>query len=125
MSKKSQYKTVRVYESSFEKMNDLCAKYSLNKTELIESCLTFFIKTKIDPTDVSDVSAEVKKMKNQLISFIRTQEKEMLVPLIRKQDLLIEKFLNLIKEDLVDKKYLLSALTETAKQIVNKVNDDS
>ncbi len=121
MSKKSKYKTIRVYETSFDKMNDLCIKYSLNKTELIESLLTFFEKTKIDPRDTTDTSAEVKKMKNQLISFIRTQEKEMLVPLIKKQDLLIEKFMLLIKDDLVDKKYLISALTETAKQIVNKV----
>lgn len=121
---KNSYKTIRIYSSSFEKINGYCNKYSLSKTELIEVFLAFFDDTKIDPRDKSDVSAEVKKLKNQLIGFIRTQEKDKLNPLIRRQELLIDRFLQIIKEDLVDKKFMVQIANQLGKEIVKKIKEN-
>ncbi|WP_435315385.1 BfmA/BtgA family mobilization protein [Cellulophaga fucicola] len=90
-SKKNKYKTIRIYNSSFEQINEFCEHYKLSKTELIETFLNYFHKTKLDPRVTTDVATDVKKLKNQLISFIRKQEKDKLDPLVKKQDILIEK----------------------------------
>jgi hypothetical protein len=57
MAKNQAYKTIRIYNSSFEKMNEYCDKYSLTKTEFIETILVFFDKTIIDPRYNLDFSA--------------------------------------------------------------------
>lgn len=89
--KKNKYKTIRIYNSSFEQINEFCEHYKLSKTELIETFLNYFHKTKLDPRITTDIATDVKKLKNQLISFIRKQEKDKLDPLVKKQDILIEK----------------------------------
>lgn len=96
-SSKDPYKTIRIYESSFEQLEQICGTYSMTKTEMIEAFLNYFHQTKLDPRITSDVSTEVKKLKNQLISFIRKQEKDKLDPLVKKQDILIQKTLDFYK----------------------------
>lgn len=115
------YKTIRIYESDFDEMNTLCNKYSVTKTELVEACMFYFTKTGIDPRDPSDVTSEVKKLKNQLISFIRTQEKEKLNPLVKKQNLLIDKFLDHLENDGVNKDFLVKVATQLGSEIVKKL----
>lgn len=117
-SKNNNYKTIRIYNSSFEQMNTVCKQYSLTKTELIEVFLNYFDKTKIDPREISDVSTEVKKLKNQLISFIRKQEKDKLDPLVKKQDILINECMKFHKETNSQNKNLKKSLTNNTNSII-------
>ena len=111
------YKTIRIYDATFKGLDKLCTKYNITKTELTESMCNYFIKTGIDPNDPTDVTSEVKKLKNQLISFIRTQESEKLNPLIKKQDLLIDRFMNHLDEETITRKYM----EKLAQAIVDKL----
>ncbi len=117
------YKTIRIYETSFEKLDEFCDKYSVSKTQLIEKFILFFEKTKIDPRDISDVSAEVKKLKNQLISFIRTQEKERLDPMLKKQDILINEFSRVINEEFVSKAFLVEMLNDLGNTLIKNLKE--
>ncbi|WP_271784189.1 BfmA/BtgA family mobilization protein [Aquimarina algiphila] len=111
------YKTIRIYNETFDGLDRLCSTYKASKTELTAAMCEYFINTGIDPNDPSDVTSEVKKLKNQLISFIRTQEKDKLNPLIKKQDLLIDRFMNYMEEETVNKKFMM----ELAQAIVDKL----
>lgn len=111
------YKTIRIYDHTFNGLEKLCKKYTTSKTELTESMCTYFLKTGIDPNDPTDVTSEVRKLKNQLISFILTQESEKLNPLIKKQDLLIDRFMNHLDEEVITRKYM----EKLAQAIVDKL----
>jgi len=117
-SKNNNYKTIRIYNSSFEQMNTVCKQYSLTKTELVEVFLNYFDKTKIDPREISDVSTEVKKLKNQLISFIRKQEKDKLDPLVKKQDILINECIKFHKETNSQNKNFKKSLTNNTNSLI-------
>ena len=118
-SKNNNYKTIRIYNSSFELMDIFCNQYSLTKTELVEAFLNYFDKTKIDPREISDVSSEVKKLKNQLISFIRKQEKDKLDPLVKKQDILIKESVQFYKNSNVENKNIKNLIIKDVKLIVD------
>lgn len=118
------YKTIRIYDTSFDKLNEFCDKYSLSKTELVECFIEYFDKTKIDPREPIDITTEVKKLKGQLISFIRTQEKDKLNPLIKKQDLLIEEFSKLISDQFVTKNFMIELATKLGNSIINKLKEN-
>lgn len=99
MHNMSRYKTIRIYEETFANMDKLCVKYDLQKTEIVEEFVSYFLKTGQDPRDHSDVTGEVKKLKNQLISFIKTQEKEKLNPLVSKVDISTDKLREYLEND--------------------------
>ncbi len=114
------YKTIRIYKETFETLDELCTKHKTSKTELVGSMSSYFLRTKINPRKPKDLTAEVLKLKNELISFIRTQEKDKLNPLIQKQDVLINKFINHLEEETVTRKFM----TELAQAIVDKLRKD-
>ncbi|MFH4968300.1 BfmA/BtgA family mobilization protein [Gaetbulibacter sp. M240] len=118
------YKTIRIYESDFDKMNSFCDRYKLSKTELIEALLIYFEKTDLDPREPSNATKEISKLKSQLISFIKTQEKDKLNPLIKKQDLLITEFSGLVKDQFVTKSFMIELATKLGNSIVNKLQEN-
>ena len=118
------YKTIRIYESDFDRLSVLCSKYSLTKTEFIEAVLTYFKKTDLDPREPLNATQEIVKLKNQLISFIRTQEKDKLNPLIKKQDLLIQEFSKLLNSDFVTEEFMIELANKLGNSIVNKLKEN-
>lgn len=121
----SKYKTVRVRTESFDKMEDLIQKYKGSKTDLIDTMCTYFLTTGINPNEPQDVTTQVRKLKDQLISFIRTQEKDKLNPLIKKQDLLIQEFksaLALKKDTEVTQEFMIKLASQLGKNIVEKLS---
>lgn len=93
------YKSIRIYEHSFFGLSELCNKYNTSKTELVEAMETYFSKTGISPFEPTDTTTEVKHLKNQLIGFIKTQEKEKLNPMVKKVDVIVEAVSEHIKSD--------------------------
>lgn len=118
------YKTIRIYESDFEKLNGFCNRYKITKTELIEAFILYFEKTDLDPREPSNATQEISKMKSQLISFIRTQEKDKLDPLIKKQNLLIDDFVKLVQDEIVTKNFMIELATKLGNSIVNKIKEN-
>lgn len=91
------YKSIRIYEDTFIGLDTLANRYGTSKTELLEAMKNYFLTTGINPFEPTDVTTEVKKLKNQLISFIRTQEKEKLNPMIKKVDVIVQSVANHIE----------------------------
>jgi len=107
-----EYKSIRIYEHSFFGLGVLCKRYNTSKTELIEAMEIYFSKTGISPFEPTDTTTEVKHLKNQLIGFIKTQEKEKLNPMVKKVDLVVEAVSEHIRSD-NSKEYL--------KELINKL----
>lgn len=119
------YKTIRIHAETFEKIDSLLSKYQGSKTDLIEAMCTYFLTTGINPNEPQDVTTQVRKLKDQLISFIRTQEKDKLNPLIKKQDLLIQEFksaLVLKKDTEVTQEFMIKLASQLGKNIVEKLS---
>jgi len=119
------YKTIRIHAETFEKIDSLLEKYQGSKTDLIEAMCTYFLSTGINPNEPQDVTTQVRKLKDQLISFIRTQEKDKLNPLIKKQDLLIQEFKNTLvlkKDTEVTQEFMIKIASQLGKNIVEKLS---
>jgi len=118
------YKTIRIYESDFKRLNQLCERYKITKTELIEAFIEFFYKTDLDPKKPTNASKEIAKLKSQIISFIRTQEKDKLNPLITKQDLLITSFKTMLEDEIVTRKFMIELASQLGNSIVKKLKEN-
>lgn len=116
------YKTIRIYSSDFSKLNTFCNRYKLSKTELIEAFIIYFDKTDLDPRVPTNATKEIEKLRGKLIGFIKTQETDKLNPLIKKQDLLIEEFSKLVKDEFVTKNFMIELATKLGNSIVNKLS---
>jgi len=119
------YKNIRIRTESFEKIDTLIQKYGGRKTDIIDTMCTYFLTTGINPNVPQDVTTQVRKLKDQLISFIRTQERDKLNPLIKKQDLLIQEFKNAlaVKNDTeVTQEFMIKIASQLGKNIVEKLS---
>jgi hypothetical protein len=74
-------------------LNELKITYGMDKKRIVELSIRYFHKNKINPENIkpTDSAAELKALRNSLVGFIKTQEKEKLDPILQKLDYLIEK----------------------------------
>ncbi|HAF28303.1 MAG TPA: hypothetical protein DCG75_04565 [Bacteroidales bacterium] len=96
----SKYKSIRIGENYKEILSKLLAVSDL-KTEkdYIESALNYFTETGLDPLDkIQSISGEVKKMKDTVISFIRTHEKTKLLPMLNQVDEVTNTFVEYLRK---------------------------
>lgn len=122
------YKTVRIYDTTFSNIDKLSKKYNVSKTELFEAMENYFYTTGISPFETSDVTSEFKKLKNQLISFIRTNEKEKINPMIKKVDIISERLIEFFEMNSFDEHTklingLASFILEKHLEIIKKLED--
>ncbi len=94
----SNYKTIRIYDMTFEKLNDLQKEFGGSKTEILEGSMDYFLKTRINPRETpKDFNKEFIKLKNTFISFIKTQDKN-IDSNSKKIDALVSKFKETLDE---------------------------
>lgn len=78
-------KTISITDTTHKKLKTLADRETLSMSNFLEHAIGYFDKTKLNPkTDVLSIKEEVQKLEkrvNQVIAFIRTFEKENLVPL--------------------------------------------
>ena len=77
--------TIKVSESTLKKVKKIGKKQQINNGEFVDLAADFFIKTDLDlDADYSIKSEIVKQNKrlNDVIGFIRTHEKEHLIPIV-------------------------------------------
>jgi len=95
-------KTIKVDEKSKADLEKICKDYDLNIGEAVEAMIAYFKKTKQNPTDQSNFVEEFKKLKNQLISFIKTQEQEKLNPILQGLGMTLERLDNTGTDKLIN-----------------------
>lgn len=75
--------TIKVTKKQRELIGDAAKKHKKKIGEFVYQCALFVHKRRLDPYDLkeTEVIEEFKKLKSQLISFIRKQERDHIVPL--------------------------------------------
>jgi hypothetical protein len=84
ISEKSANKSVRFSEETDRKFSLLAEKMGRSKQELFAQMVDYFYKSKKDPGDLNNevLKKEISQGINRIISFIKTQEKETLAPML-------------------------------------------
>jgi hypothetical protein len=86
MSKDENVKTIRFSVGVDDKLQKVATKNGLTKLAFFIHMVDYFYKSKKDPRDLNDelLKTELHKKTNNIVSFIKTQEQELLIPI--KQD---------------------------------------
>lgn len=93
------YVSIRVNPAIKERFLKLSKKLGVGQLALVDKMTHYFVKTGLDPdmTEAESTSVEIKKLRETLISFIRNQEKTILLPVkeqVNEQSVALAKFLN-------------------------------
>lgn len=83
MSKDENIKTIRFAVGTDDKLQKLADKSSLTKLAFFIHMVDYFYKSKKDPRDLNDemLKNAINKKTDNIISFIKTQEQDLLIPL--------------------------------------------
>jgi len=87
-------KNIQISDEFDQLLDKLKDRLSRPKKKIVEQLITYADKLKIDPEFLKegDPSHEIRKTRNEIISFIKTQEKDHLKPLYNQLRLLIDQF---------------------------------
>lgn len=127
-------KNIQISDESDQLLDKLKDRLGRPKKKIVEQLITYADKLKIDPEFLKegDPSHEIRKTRSDLISFIKTQEKDHLKPLYNQLRLLVDQFQktsgNLLKKseyDGMEKKMVgnQSALYEEMKKLRKQAAD--
>ena len=107
-------KTIRFPITADSKLQKMAEKCGLTKIEFFIAMVDYFYKSKKDPRDLNDelLKKELVKRSDNIISFIRTQESELLIPLKKDGERQIKLQTNLL--DLLNKQMLPHAQRQEA-----------
>ena len=86
--------TISVSQGAGDKFSEIAEKYHIPKKEMFERMVEFFYRTGHDPEDfkIEGSADAIKRLDKRLISFIRTQEKEKLTPMLEEMALANRQF---------------------------------
>ncbi len=87
----SQYEVLRVKPEDKKTFTDLTVKFRRKQVDLAGQMIQFFDQSGYDPLAGSfeTPAEELKQLRNTLVSFIRTQEKNHIIPMSEKVDNLV------------------------------------
>lgn len=88
MSKDDNVKTIRFPIGTDDKLQKLADKSGLTKLAFFIHMVDYFYKSKKDPRDLNDemLKNAINKKTDTIISFIKTQEQDLLIPLKKNTD---------------------------------------
>lgn len=97
----AKYETLNVNPKSKISIDKLAKKFEMSKVDLVEKMVFYFEKTGINPEDVKvlSVADELNKFRDTIISFIRKQEKDFILPTFGKMDTLIVRMKEYIDDE--------------------------
>ena len=123
-----QYESIRIYPKTKNAISQLAKKWELTQVNFLESAMEYFKKTGVNPQDdkVLSPAEELKKFRDTIISFMRKQEKDYILPVFGNMEALIARFMRYIEEEAPRKTNpvpigdLISQTREELKQKKNK-----
>jgi len=91
---------INVKPETREKLNKLSKLHQRRMYIFLEQVVDFFDRTGFDPlqSDVESPAAEMKKLRNSLVSFIRKQEKDLLIPMMDRVDEMVKTMAVVVKD---------------------------
>jgi hypothetical protein len=118
-------------------LNELKISLNDNKKNIVQNAIRYVHINKIDPSNIKSVdpSSEIKKLRNDLIAYIKTQEKTKLNPMLEKMTILLDqlysnnensitiKNLNDLKKELLSNTHQLPAIIDFLNKFGKRTND--
>lgn len=97
----AKYETLNVKPQCKKSIDKLANKFDMSKVDFIDRMVFYFEKTGLNPQDVKvlSVAEELNKFRDTIISFIRKQEKDFILPTFGKMDTLIIRMKEYIDEE--------------------------
>jgi len=97
----AKYETLNVNPKSKISIDRLANKFEMSKVALVEKMVFYFEKTGLNPQDVKvlTVAEELNKFRDTIISFMRKQEKDFILPTFGKMDTLIVRMKEYIDDE--------------------------
>jgi hypothetical protein len=88
------YSTIRVRPSAKKVTLRLAKKYEMNILDFYDAMANYFDTTGVNPKDMVILSPaeEMKKLRDSLVSFIRKQEKDFILPVFSRVDVVMNRF---------------------------------
>lgn len=121
------YETLNVKSKTKITITRLAKKYEFSLVDFVEDMANYFDKTGVNPKDMTILSPaeELKKFRDTIISFMRKQEKDFILPVFSRVDMLAVRLIKYIDEEApksgeqgkssLNKSLVLSALSEDKK----------
>ncbi len=95
------YETLNVNPTTKKTIVRLAKKFEYSQVEFLKAMAIYFDKTGVNPRDLKILSPaeELKKLRDTLIGFIRTQEQEYIKPTFGKMDVLMARFVDYLDNE--------------------------
>lgn len=95
------YATLKVRPNTKKVTTRLASKYEMNMLDFIESMAEYFDKTGVNPKDLQILSPaeELKKFRDTIVSFLRKQEKDFILPVFSRMDTMMARFIQYIDHE--------------------------
>lgn len=79
----NKYKTISVSEDTFNEFERMAKSYKLTNKALVEAMLMYFKVSKADPRnpETDNPTDAIKALDRRLVTFIKEQEKKLLIPM--------------------------------------------
>ena len=92
-------KLVKISEDAHKTLASMAAKKNRSLKEFLEQSINFFQTLGLDPREIDSESirAEIKKLDARIISFFKTQEKQMIQPLLEELSIISKTIIDNIK----------------------------
>ncbi len=92
-------KLVRISEEAHKTLNSLAAKKNRSLKDFVEQAINYFQVLGLDPKEIDSESirAEIKKLDTRIVSFFKTQEKQMIQPLLEELSIISKTLIDNIK----------------------------
>jgi hypothetical protein len=97
----AEYSNVRVRPKTKAAADKLAEKYEMNLLDLYSSMVEYFEKTGVNPRDrvILSPAEELKKFRDTIISFMRKQEKDFILPVFSQMNTLAVRFSEYIENE--------------------------
>lgn len=121
----AKYETLNVNPKSKISIDRLANKFEMSKVDLVEKMVFYFEKTGLNPHDVKvlTVAEELNKFRDTIISFMRKQEKDFILPTFGKMDTLIVRMKEYIDNE-APKRVDLGTQTKKQSLLLNENSEE-
>jgi hypothetical protein len=95
------YASIKIKSKTKSSADRLMKKFEMNGLEFYDSVMEYFEVTGVNPKDqvILSPAEELKKLRDTIVSFMRKQEKDFIVPTFGHIETLIARFLLYIEEE--------------------------
>ena len=96
-----EYASIKIKKATKNSADRLMKKYEMNGLDFYHAMVNYFDKTGVNPKDMKILSPaeELKKFRDTIISFMRKQEKDFILPIFGKMDVTIARFMHYIENE--------------------------